>query len=259
MNGLILCLLAFGTCLGATVPNWRYGLCIFTGWGYFFGILKAHYVQSQGHFIFDAATLGFFGGLVLNMPPAGERQRYSRLLPWFVLLISWPIFIALIPIQHYLVQLVGLRGNIFWLPMLLVGCLMDKKGIGYFSITLSVLNLISFLFALGEYFLGVEVFVPENDVTKIVYNSVDIAGGHKRIPSIFVNAHSYGGTMVTTLPWLIGPILDKEGGQNFRLVKKIILMQGIFCALLGCFYCGPSLAYCDSLLDGSVIDCFQGI
>lgn len=208
-------------------------------WGYFFGILKAHYVDSSGHFIFDAATVGFYSGMIIKMPSLTERNKYKKIFPWFVLLFGWPIMMALIPLQHYLVQLVGLRGNVFWLPMLLVGAMMDSKSRDFFGYTLAILNMVAFGFAVAEYFLGVETFVPENEVTKIVYMSNDISGGYLRIPSIFTNAHSYAGAMVASIPWILGTILDR-GFKNFSNIFGIfVLISGLFCALLGIFLAGP--------------------
>ena len=208
-------------------------------WGYFFGILKAHYVDSFGHFIFDAATVGFYSGIIIKMPSLIERHKYKKIFPWFILLFGWPIMMALVPLQHYLVQMVGLRGNIFWLPMLLVGAMMDSKSRDFLGYTLAILNIVAFGFAVAEYFLGVETFVPDNEVTKIVYMSNDISGGHLRIPSIFNNAHSYAGAMVASMPWVLGTILDR-GFKSFSNIYGILLLiTGLFCALLGIFLAGP--------------------
>ncbi len=163
------------------------------------------------------------------------------MLPWFWPLFLWPIFMAIIPIQHYLVQAVGLRGNVFWLPMLLVGSMLDFKGREIIASGLSVLNLCALGFAGGEYFLGVSVFVPENEVTKIVFDSNDIAGGHLRIPSTFTNAHSYGGAMVATIPWIFGVLVEKNTSNELMFSRKILLGSGLFSGLLGIFIAGPRL------------------
>jgi hypothetical protein len=59
-------------------------------------------------------------------------------------------------------------------------------------------------FAGAEYFLGVPRFFPYSPVTEIIYASGDVAGGFLRIPSIFSSAHAFGGTMVASMPFLIG-------------------------------------------------------
>lgn len=208
-------------------------------WGYFFGILKAHYFASWGHFIFDAATVGFYVGLIIKLPSKEEQAKWKPVLPWVLWLIVWPLFMALIPIQHYLVQIVGLRGNMFWIPMILVGAMLDRGGRNLLSITFAFLNVVAFGFALAEYYLGVEIFVPDNEVTQIVLNSNDIAGGHKRIPSIFANAHSYAGTMVFTVPWLILGLFDEKKWNMLDVLKRPILIAGLLFSILGVFIAGP--------------------
>ena len=239
MSGTLLCILAFLSCIGFSGANWRYGLCVLMAWGYFFGILKAHYAASWGHFIFDAATVGFYAGILLNWPRLEERQKWEKLKPWVIGMVAWPLFMALLPIQHYLVQLVGLRGNIFWIPMLLVGCMLDAPGRSLLAYALAILNMVAFGFAAAEYTLGVEVFVPDNEVTQIVMNSSDIAGGNKRIPSIFANAHSYAGTMMGTIPWILGELLNKQKIGLGRASGALILVPGLLAALLGIFIAGP--------------------
>jgi hypothetical protein len=239
MSGTLLCILAFLSCLSFSVANWRYGLCVLMAWGYFFGILKAHYVTTWGHFIFDAATVGFYAGILLNWPRLEERQKWEKLKPWVIGLVAWPLIMALVPLQHYLVQLVGLRGNMFWIPMLLVGCMLDASGRSLLAYTLAILNIVAFGFAAAEYTLGVEVFVPDNEVTQIVMNSSDIAGGNKRIPSTFTNAHSYAGTMMGTIPWILGELLNKQKIGLGRAAGTLILVPGLLAALLGIFIAGP--------------------
>ena len=239
MSGTLLCILAFLSCIAFSGANWRYGMCALMAWGYFFGILKAHYVASWGHFIFDAATVGFYAGILLNWPGLEERQKWQKLKPWVILMVAWPLLMALLPIQHYLVQLVGLRGNIFWIPMLLVGCMLDALGRSLLSYTLAILNMVAFGFALGEYTLGVEAFVPNNEVTQIVHLSADIAGGHLRIPSIFANSHSYSLCMVGTIPWILGELLNKQKIGRGRASSTLILVTGLLAALLGIFIAGP--------------------
>jgi len=239
VSGALLCLLAFLTCFGSGVANWRIGLCVLMGWGYFFGILKANFVQSLGHFIFDAATVGFYACLIVRQPSQFEKMKWATIYPWVVALIVWPLFMAVVPLQHYLVQLVGLRGNVFWIPMLLVGSMLDATGRLFLAYAFAMLNCVAFGFSLAEYFLGVELFVPDNEVTQIVHLSSDIAGGHKRIPSTFTNAHSYAGTMVATVPWILGGILDKAKIKLPSFFGTPFLIAGLIAAVLGVFIAGP--------------------
>jgi hypothetical protein len=204
-------------------------------WGYFFGILKAHFVYSFGHFIFDMATLGFYAALLVKPPTQVEWARSSRIRPWVIVLIAWPVFMAIIPLQHYLVQIIGLRGNIFWIPMLLVGAWLDKNAIIRLAITLAGLNIVSFGFAMAEFVYGVETFVPENEVTAIVYRSRDLAGQNLRIPSTFANAHTFALTMVASIPILIGVITNRFSSW----IVKPLLVAGMIVALAGVFLAGP--------------------
>jgi hypothetical protein len=239
MSGTILCLLAFVSCFASGLKNWRASLSVLLIWGYFFGILKAHFVQSWGHFIFDAATVGFYTGILSRDRRIFGHPGNRKNLGWFFALFLWPVFMALIPIQHYLVQIVGLRGNIFWLPMLLVGGILDAPAKRILVLTFSVLNIIALCFAVAEYIVGVDYFVPENEVTQIVFNSNDIAGKHLRIPSIFANAHSYANAMSATIPWLLGAILDFNLKGLAKITANGLILAGLISALLGVFIAGP--------------------
>lgn len=239
MSGTILCLAALLSCSITAIRGVLPGLCCLFFWGYLFGILKAHYIESNGLFIFDAATIGFYFGTLSNQEIRSLFPRFNRLLPWVYILIFWPVFVAVIPIQHYLVQVIGLRGNIFWLPMALVGFLIRDIEKQKFISFIAILNVVAFCFAVAEFFIGVDYFVPENEVTKIVHNSADLAGGAKRIPSIFANAHSYSLFMVSTIPWLLGEIIAINLSKASSVVTRFILIIGLLCAAAGIFMSGP--------------------
>src|SRR6202035_4938566 len=97
------------------------GLAALLTVGYLFGIARANFPDSFSHFIFDSAVLGFYfsyfgrGGLKKALDPQQEALRR-----WTSLLIGWGVLMFLVPIQHPLIQLVGLRGNVFLLPFLLI-------------------------------------------------------------------------------------------------------------------------------------------
>jgi hypothetical protein len=145
-----------------------------------------------------------------------------------VVLIGWPLLLILMPFQPLLVSLVGLRGSAFFLPMLLLGTRLQDKDLRQLSAGLAVLNLIALGFGAAEYFLGLQQFYPVNAVTIIIYASSDVAGGFFRIPAIFTNAHSYGGTMVASIPYLIG-------GWEHSVTRKTRLLAvfGIVAGMLG--------------------------
>jgi hypothetical protein len=72
------------------------------------------------------------------------------------------------------------------------------------------LNILAFALAATEYVVGIEPFFPRSDVTDIMYRSRLMLSGDAaqpvlyRIPSSFSSAHAYGGTMVMSLPLLLG-------------------------------------------------------
>src|SRR5262249_23924071 len=142
---------------------------------------------------------------------------------WTAILLGWASLMFLIPVQHPLIQLVGLRGNAFLVPFLIVGSrLTDREGRDL-AICLAALNLMALAFGVAEFLWGVPAFYPENQVTEIIYRSKDIAGFTAfRIPACFSYAHSYAGTMVTTLPWLAGVwIQPRQSGW-----RRLLLAAG---------------------------------
>ena len=58
--GAFLCILGFVVCLLLGHRSLLAGLAAVLTVGYFFGILRANYLDTFAHFIFDAAVLGFY-------------------------------------------------------------------------------------------------------------------------------------------------------------------------------------------------------
>src|SRR5262249_44972367 len=120
--GLLISAFAFVAALVLTWRSLSAGLGAVLTVGYFFGIVRANFPDTYSHFIFDAAVFGFFvsffsgRGLQPILDP--NRQVLQR---WVFLLIGWAVLMFLVPIQHPLIQLVGLRGHAFLLPFVLVG------------------------------------------------------------------------------------------------------------------------------------------
>ena len=75
-----------------------------------------------------------------------------------------------------------------------------------------------------------------NAVTQIIYKSKDVGGMTKyhRVPSSFLSAHAYGGTMLCTLPFL----LDRLAGVEVRLVDRWLAVAGVVAAAGGLLMCG---------------------
>ena len=63
-----------------------------------------------------------------------------------------------------MVQLVGLRAQIFFLPFLAAGAIMESEDIRKIACGLAVLNCIALIFALLEVQFGVPSFFPFNPV-----------------------------------------------------------------------------------------------
>jgi len=153
-------------------------------------------------------------------------------MPWLALLAGWPILLFFLPVQDPLVQLVGLRGQIFFLPFLLIGAMLESDDYYVLAKWLAVLNLVAFGFAVAEYFEGIERFFPRNAVTTNMYGSKDlIAYTEYRIPSTFVSSASYCGVMVCTMPLLLNAWTQKRTGR----LEYWLFTTALVAALLGVF------------------------
>jgi hypothetical protein len=100
---------------------------------------------------------------------------------------------------------VGLRGNVFMLPCLMLGARLSRDELYELAGWVAVLNIAAGAMAAAQFVVGIEPFFPRNPVTEIIYRSGDIANytAH-RIPSSFTGSHAYAATMVLSLPILIG-------------------------------------------------------
>jgi hypothetical protein len=200
------------------------------GVGYAYGIVRANVPEMFSHFIFDTAVIGLYMAQLFRRLNPVEEYRVAPLRMWLEFLIVWPLVLFLVPIQDYVIQFVGLRGNIFLLPFIFLGARLTGEDRYRLALCIAGFNLVAFAFGGAEYFLGLEVFFPHNQVTQLVYLSKDVVGHTQyRIPASFANAHAYGGTMVMGLPLLLGALVQKhKAGLQFQL-----LVLGLGTALLG--------------------------
>jgi hypothetical protein len=231
--GIFLCIAAFVITFVAARRSAVAGLGSLATTGYFYGILRANYPQTASHFIFDAAVVAFCLVWLFHTPDAATRRRSNAILPWLAVLIAWPVLLAFLPLQDPLVQLVGLRGNIFLLPFLLFGARLTREELYRFAMILAVLNLVAFVFAAAEYTIGLQLFFPHNANTELIYRSADVANAQFRIPSIFTGSHAYAGTMVMSMPLLIGAwaVPGIPAGRRMLLSISIVAsILGIFAA-----------------------------
>ncbi len=198
--------------------------------GYAYGITRANFRETASHFIFDAGVIGLYAAQLFHRLSPLEQFKTSALRTWLEFLIAWPLLLLLIPIQEWLIQLVGVRGSIFLLPFVFLGARMSGDDRYRLALWISVLNLLAFGLAGAEYVLGIERFIPYNAVTDIIYVSKDLVGHTQyRIPSSFPNAHAYGGTMVMGLPILLGAVIQKHKNNT----HLHLLVLGIAAALMG--------------------------
>jgi hypothetical protein len=205
MISLALCIVALVVTYVTARRSLTKGIGVLLTVGYFYGIFRANYLDGYSHLLFDASLLGLFAARLFNALPMEERLRLDEIRMWLVALVGWPVVLFFVPRQDILVELVGLRGNVFMLPCLLIGARLSRDEIYQLALWIAVLNVAAGAVAVMQFIVGIEPFFPRNPVTEIIYRSGDVAGftAH-RIPSIFTSAHAYAGTMVATLPILVG-------------------------------------------------------
>lgn len=204
MISLVLCFVVLAASYLTARRSLVYGLCVLMAVGYGYGIFRANHLDRYSHLLFDASLLGVYAAHFSKPWTIQERLRLDELRLWLIVLIGWPVILFLAPQQDWLVELVGLRGNVFMLPCLLLGARLTRDDIYALACWLAVLNLGAAVVAGAQFAFGIEPFFPHNAVTEIIYRSGDVAGSTAhRIPSVFTSAHAYGGTMMLTIPLLV--------------------------------------------------------
>lgn len=243
MASLVLCLLFFLAAFMGTRRSLVLGLAVVLTVGYLYGILRANLNQPLAHFLFDAAVVGLFAAQVSRPKAALAKLRRAAMQQWFMVFAVWTALVFLLFQQDAVIQLVGLRGNLFLLPFILLASDLDDEDLRKIAHVLAGLNLIALGFAFAEYFIGVPKFFPYNAVTEIIYRSNDVAGWSAyRIPACFASAHAFGGTLVTTLPLILGA----WGIDSSRTRSRQLLAAGAAAAGLGVFMCAarvPALIF----------------
>jgi hypothetical protein len=206
--------------------------------GYFYGILRARYLGFT-HFIFDFAVLGLYASqFVMARPDQTMQLRSREIKPWVIALAGWPLLLFIVPLQHILIQFVGLRAAIYFLPFLLLGARATERDLDQLARVIAGLNLIVFGFACAEFVLGIEPFFPLNDVTEmIMYRSNDLSGGAYRIPATFSSANAYGGSMVASIPF----VLNRWQASTASRGEKAFVAAAIVASGVGIFMAGARL------------------
>jgi len=221
--------------------------------GYAYGILRANYPDNASHFIFDAGVIGLYAAIFTLKSERHQRYRSVILQPWVAVLIGWPVLMFFVPTQDWLIQFVGLRGAIFFVPFLLIGARIEEKEFNTIATGMAVLNLAELAIALGQFFFGLIFFFPQNSVTALIYNSNDVAGGMYRIPATFVVSAAYGGVMAFTMPFLVAVWAKPSIGG----LRKRLLELGFVAAGLGVFLSASRTAA--ALLALSLIGIFTSL
>lgn len=205
MISLALCLTALAGCYIAGRRSLPAGIGCVLLVGYVYGIVRANQLDGFSHLLFDSALCGLYAARFLSPLPLVERIRLQELRTWLFVLVGWPVLLFMVPRQDILVELVGLRGNVFMLPCLLIGARLRREDLPRLATWVAVLNVGAAAVAAAQFVVGIEPFFPRNAVTDIMYRSGDIADfSAYRIPSTFTSAHAYGGTMVLSVPLLLG-------------------------------------------------------
>src|SRR4029434_5872249 len=122
MTTAFFCGAAFLGCLLAANRSLKHGILALLGIGYIYGILRANFPDVWTYLMFDAGVCGLYASQLWRTVPFEQRRGLQDLRRLIVALIAWAdlLFIAF-PSTTPLVELVGLRANIFLLPFLLLG------------------------------------------------------------------------------------------------------------------------------------------
>jgi len=227
-----LCGAAFVVCFQIARRSLVAGLCALLAIGYAYGIVRANLPDGFSHMIFDCGVLGVYAAQLWRRQPVWQGIRSEELRNWIFVLIAWPVLLFFSLRQDPLIQLVGLRGNIFLIPFLILGARLTGDDIYKLALWLSLCNIAAGLFGLVQFAIGIEPFFPHNAVTDIIYRSKDLADYTAyRIPSSFSSAHAYAATMVMTIPILAGAWVQPHYGKwQARLISAALLvsMLGVF-------------------------------
>jgi hypothetical protein len=151
------------------------------------------------------------------------------LLPTLVLFAS-----PFIGGQPFLVQLVGLRSSLLFVPTLAFATRMTERDAQEFSSWAGVSAVVATGFAIAELAFGVETFFPLNAATDRLYQTFAVDGQTLRLPACFASSHLYGGTLVGLIPFLWGRL---EG----PLRKRGLTVLYLACAASAAFLCSSRI------------------
>jgi hypothetical protein len=207
------------------------GLLVLFSVGYSYGIVRANFLTNSSYFAFDAVVCSLYCAVFTMRPGPNSKQRAFSLMPWFVMLIAWPLVLFFVPTQDWAIQLVGLRAAVFFLPFLLIGARMEEKDFTTLVMGVAVLNITELGIALWEFFYGIQRFYPYNPVTQLIYRSYESTFHAYRIPATFVNSAAYGGVMAFSIPFLI----EMWRKPSLGFFRKRLLELALLASAMGVF------------------------
>ncbi len=233
--GIAFFLVAFAVVLRATFRSLGWGFLAVVAVGYFNGVIRANFLGVFTTFMFDAAVLGLYVGYFLGKSRWAEGVGSGPAGRFVLFLIVWPSLLCLLPINHFLVQCVALRATVWFLPVLLIATRLTTADLAVFARGMAVLNLVALVGGIYVFENGVAALYPNNAITQIIYGSKDVGDfKYHRVPSTFLSAHAYGGTMLGTLPFLLGRLV----GLKVRLADRCLAAAGVVAAAGGMLMCG---------------------
>jgi len=225
---------AFLVVLACTLRSLGWGFAAAFAVGYFSGVIRANYLGPFTAFMFDFGLLGLYVGFFAGRSRDATTLWGTPLANWIMVLIAWPAALVIIPINDFLVQLVALRATVWFLPSMLLASRLGAPDLSVLARALAILNLAALAAGIYLYFNGIESLYPDNAVTQIIYMSKDVGGfEYYRIPSTFLSAHAYGGTMLFSLPFL----LDRSFGRAAGVLDRGLAAAGVAAALGGILMC----------------------
>jgi hypothetical protein len=233
---------AFLLALAATARGLGFGLVAIFVAGYSSGYIRANYLGLPTTFMFDCGVLGLYVGFLVFHFQRTAGIWSGSAARFLAILILWPMLLTLVPINDFLVQLVALRAAIWYLPIILIASRLTTADLTSLARGLAVLNLIALAGGVYVYLNGIEALYPRSPITELMFRSKDVAGGYYRVPSFFLSAHAYGGTMLGTLPLLLGRGFDR----GVRLWERGLMAVGTVASLAGILMCSarqPALIF----------------
>jgi hypothetical protein len=197
--------------------------------GYVYGIIRANFVNTYTHLMFDGAVAGLYLAQLFVQSSALERRQHHDLRMWVVVLVGWPTFLlAVSPGNAPLVELVGWRANVFLLPFLLLGARLSQDDLYDLAKLLAVFNIAAAGLAAAEFMFGIDQFFPRNELTEIIFKSTVLEDRSAfRIPSSFSSAHAYAGTIVLTLPLLIGGWIRNDRAGHWHTTFGVAIVASL--------------------------------